>query len=56
MTNPPETMRLCETNCRSNSAIAGADQEAIRWLGEQGWPTERIASAKGFRVMEVRRG
>jgi 16S rRNA G1207 methylase RsmC len=27
-----------------------------RWLGEQGWPTERIGSAKGFRVLEVRRG
>lgn len=25
------------------------------WLEEQGWPTERIASAKGFRVLEVRR-
>ena len=27
-----------------------------RWLGEQGWPTGRIGSAKGFRVLEVRRG
>ncbi|MCL8027272.1 class I SAM-dependent methyltransferase [Nocardioides bruguierae] len=26
-----------------------------RWLGEQGWPTERIASAKGFRVLETHR-
>jgi 16S rRNA (guanine1207-N2)-methyltransferase len=26
-----------------------------RWLGNQGWPTERIASAKGFRVLETRR-
>ena len=26
-----------------------------RWLGEQGYPTERIASAKGFRVLETRR-
>jgi 16S rRNA G1207 methylase RsmC len=26
-----------------------------RWLGEQGWPTVRIGSAKGFRVFEVRR-
>lgn len=25
------------------------------WLVGQGWPTERIASAKGFRVLEVRR-
>ena len=25
-------------------------------LGEQGWPTTRLASAKGFRVLEVRRG
>lgn len=33
----------------------GADS-LQRWLGEQGWPTERIASAKGFRVLEVRRG
>jgi 16S rRNA (guanine1207-N2)-methyltransferase len=27
-----------------------------RWLGERGWPTERIGSAKGFRVLETRRG
>ena len=27
-----------------------------RWLWEQGWPTSRLASAKGFRVLEVRRG
>jgi len=27
-----------------------------RWLGHQGWPTERIGSAKGFRVLETRRG
>lgn len=33
----------------------GADS-LQRWLGEQGWPTERVASAKGFRVLEVRRG
>ena len=33
----------------------GADS-LQRWLGEQGWPTERLASAKGFRVLEVRRG
>ncbi|MBG6094740.1 class I SAM-dependent methyltransferase [Nocardioides luteus] len=26
-----------------------------RWLGEQGFPTERIGSAKGFRVLETRR-
>jgi 16S rRNA (guanine1207-N2)-methyltransferase len=26
-----------------------------RWLGEQGYPTTRIASAKGFRVLESRR-
>ena len=32
----------------------GADS-LQRWLGEQGWPTERIASAKGFRVLETRR-
>lgn len=25
-----------------------------RWLGEQGYPTTRIASAKGFRVLESR--
>ncbi len=25
------------------------------WLGEQGWPTTRLASAKGFRVLESRR-
>ncbi len=27
-----------------------------RWLGEQGYPTERVASAKGFRVLEARPG
>lgn len=26
------------------------------WLGDQGWPTTRVASEKGFRVLEVRRG
>ena len=26
-----------------------------RWLGEQGYPTARLASAKGFRVLESRR-
>ncbi len=33
----------------------GADS-LQRWLGEQGFPAERVASAKGFRVLEVRRG
>jgi 16S rRNA (guanine1207-N2)-methyltransferase len=33
----------------------GADS-LQRWLGEQGHPTERLASAKGFRVLESRRG
>lgn len=32
----------------------GADS-LQRWLGEQGYPTERIASAKGFRILETRR-
>lgn len=32
----------------------GADS-LQRWLGEQGFPTERVASAKGFRVLEARR-
>lgn len=32
----------------------GADS-LQRWLGEQGWTTDRLASAKGFRVLEVRR-
>ncbi len=31
----------------------GADS-LQRWLGEQGYPTERVASAKGFRVLETR--
>ncbi|RHW24297.1 methyltransferase domain-containing protein [Nocardioides immobilis] len=31
----------------------GADS-LQRWLGEQGYPTERHASAKGFRVLETR--
>jgi len=33
----------------------GADS-LQRWLGEQGYPTARVASAKGFRVLETRRG
>ncbi|WP_418060159.1 class I SAM-dependent methyltransferase [Pimelobacter simplex] len=33
----------------------GADS-LQRWLGEQGFPTDRLASAKGFRVLESRRG
>jgi 16S rRNA G1207 methylase RsmC len=32
----------------------GADS-LQRWLTEQGFPTERLASAKGFRVLETRR-
>jgi 16S rRNA (guanine1207-N2)-methyltransferase len=32
----------------------GADS-LQRWLREQGYPTERLASAKGFRVLESRR-
>ena len=27
-----------------------------RWLTDQGWPTTRLASSKGFRVLETRRG
>ena len=33
----------------------GADS-LQRWLTDQGWPTERTASSKGFRVLTVRRG
>lgn len=33
----------------------GADS-LQRWLGEQGYPTSRLASAKGFRVLESRPG
>ncbi len=33
----------------------GADS-LQRWLTDQGFPTERVASAKGFRVLETRRG
>ena len=33
----------------------GADS-LQRWLTEQGWPTTRLASVKGFRVLETRRG
>jgi 16S rRNA G1207 methylase RsmC len=33
----------------------GADS-LQRWLGEQGYPTRRVASAKGFRVLESRAG
>lgn len=32
----------------------GADS-LQRWLTDQGWPTERLASVKGFRVLEARR-
>jgi 16S rRNA (guanine1207-N2)-methyltransferase len=32
----------------------GADS-LQRWLGDQGYPTTRVASAKGFRVLESRR-
>lgn len=32
----------------------GADS-LQRWLVEQGWPTERATSEKGFRILEVRR-
>ena len=32
----------------------GADS-LQRWLGERGFPTERLSSAKGFRVLETRR-
>lgn len=32
----------------------GADS-LQRWLVEQGWPTDRAASAKAFRVLQVRR-
>ena len=31
----------------------GSDSLA-RWLGEQGYPTEKLASANGFRVLESR--
>jgi 16S rRNA G1207 methylase RsmC len=33
----------------------GADS-LQRWLGDQGYPTRRLASAKGFRVLESSRG
>ena len=33
----------------------GADS-LQRWLTDQGWPTARIASARGFRVLQTRRG
>ena len=32
----------------------GADS-LQRWLDDQGWPTTRLASAKGFRVLQTRR-
>jgi hypothetical protein len=32
----------------------GADSYQ-RWLREQGWDCERLGSAKGFRVFEIRR-
>jgi 16S rRNA G1207 methylase RsmC len=32
----------------------GADS-LQRWLTDQGWPTERVASSRGFRVLEIRR-
>ena len=33
----------------------GADS-LQRWLGERGWPTARLGSHQGFRVLETRRG
>ena len=33
----------------------GSDSLA-RWLTDQGWPTERLASRAGYRILEVRRG
>ena len=33
----------------------GADS-LQRWLTDQGWPTGRLSSVKGFRVLETRRG
>ncbi len=33
----------------------GADS-LQQWLIDQGWPTERAASSRGFRVLEIRRG
>ncbi|AWB93366.1 class I SAM-dependent methyltransferase [Aeromicrobium chenweiae] len=33
----------------------GADS-LQRWLGEHGWPTERVDSEKGFRILRVTRG
>ena len=33
----------------------GADSLA-RWLGDQGWPTERLTSRGGYRVLRVRAG
>jgi 16S rRNA (guanine1207-N2)-methyltransferase len=32
----------------------GADS-LQRWLADQGWPTERVASEKGFRILKVHR-
>lgn len=32
----------------------GADS-LTNWLGEQGWPTSKVASAKGFRVLRTQR-
>ncbi|TXL58119.1 methyltransferase [Aeromicrobium terrae] len=33
----------------------GADS-LQRWLADQGWPTDRVASERGFRVLRTRRG
>ena len=33
----------------------GADS-LQRWLTDGGWPTERVASSRGFRVLRVSRG
>ncbi len=32
----------------------GADS-LQRWLTDSGWPTERLASSKGYRLLEIRR-
>ncbi|MEZ5193348.1 MAG: methyltransferase [Nocardioides sp.] len=59
----PCTSCSCATGwggwCRAAAVLVvgknlGADS-LRRWLADQGYPTRRLASAKGFRVLEARR-
>lgn len=49
--------RLAEGGCANLVVAKNLGGDSLHaWLVAQGWPTERIASAKGFRVLRVTRG